>query len=116
MGACRGSRLSQASPKGVIEVPGRSSWRKGIRAEREFAKLTGGVRVPLSGAAGGPFSGDVLAFGLRWQVKWDKDGWRTLYKLLENADALALRAPRKRWLVVMPYETFIAQRGGTHDA
>ncbi len=62
--------------------------------------------MPLSGAAGGDYSGDVKALGLCWQVKSRANGWRTLYAALEGHDALAVKADRKVWLVVVPLDTF----------
>lgn len=89
---------------------GKASRNKGKRGELEFAKLIGGKRVPLSGAQDG-FEGDVLGIGLKWEVKRRKDGFKTLYKWLENErekpDALAIRADRKPWLVVIPLERFL---------
>ena len=81
---------------------GRSERRKGVEAEREFAKLIGGERVPLSGAAGGRYAGDVFGLGLKWECKRRKDGFKQLYDWLDGADALAVRADRRPWLVVMP--------------
>jgi len=86
---------------------GRSERRKGVEAEREFAKLIGGERVPLSGAAGGSYTGDVIGLGLRWECKRRRDGFKQLYDWLDGADALAVRADRKPWLVVMPLETLL---------
>lgn len=86
---------------------GRQPYDKGRRAERELARLLGGERVPLSGAAGGEYRGDVKAFGLLWQSKWEADGFRRLYRWLETHDALGLKADRKPWLVVMPIYTFL---------
>ena len=87
---------------------GRSQLRKGKRREAEFARLVGGQRVPLSGAAGGEFSQDVvLPNGWKAQVKARADGWRTLYTNLEGADLLALKADRRPWLVVLPIDRFI---------
>jgi len=86
---------------------GKSERRKGADAEREFAKLIGGERVPLSGAAGGSYTGDVVGLGLRWECKRRKDGFRQLYDWLDGADALAVRADRRPWLVVMPLETLL---------
>lgn len=55
--------------------------------------------------------GDVMGIGLKWEVKRRKDGFKTLYKWLENErekpDALAIRADRKPWLVVIPLERFL---------
>src|SRR5690606_38300400 len=86
---------------------GKRSRDKGARAEREFAKLISGERVPLSGAAGGSYTGDVVGLGLRWEVKRRADGFRSLYDWLEGKDALAVRADRRPWLVVMPLETLL---------
>ena len=86
---------------------GRRPRDKGIRAERELARMLGGQRVPLSGAAGGAFGGDIKAMGLTWQVKVEADGWRRLYRLLETHDAVAVKADRKPWLFVMPIDTFL---------
>ena len=88
-------------------MSGRRSRRKGSDAEREFAKLIGGERVPLSGAAGGSYTGDVVGLGLKWECKRRKDGFKQLYSWLEGKDALALRADRKPWLVVMPLEKLL---------
>lgn len=95
---------------------GRRPYRKGVRAERELARRLGGERVPLSGAAGGRYAGDVVALGLTWQVKVEADGWRRLYRWLEAADALALKADRRPWLVVLPLETFLRLVEVEHDA
>lgn len=89
-------------------MSGRRSKRKGNRAEREFAKLIGGERIPLSGSAGGSYTGDVKGLGLLWECKARKDGFKQLYKWLEgDADALAIKADRKEWLVVLPAEKFL---------
>lgn len=87
---------------------GKASRDKGARREREFAKLIGGTRVPLSGAMGGAYSNDVTGglFGdLRVEVKARADGWKQIYDWLlderEKPDILALKADKKPWLVVM---------------
>jgi len=90
---------------------GKRSRDKGARAEREFAKLISGERVPLSGAAGGSYTGDVVGLGLKWEVKRRADGFKELYKWLEGKDALAVRADRREWLVVMPLERFLQMVG-----
>lgn len=83
-------------------MPGKAPRRKGDSGERELARLLGGRRIPLSGAAGGVFAGDVEVPGLgRGEVKRRRDGFKELYKWLENRDFLALRADRKGWLIVM---------------
>lgn len=88
---------------------GKRSKRKGYTGEREFADLTGGKRVPLSGAADG-FKNDVIVDGLKFEVKRRKDGFKTLYKWLEDEaepDGLAIRADYKGWLVVLPLDLFL---------
>ncbi|MEK4798044.1 hypothetical protein NYE37_03820 [Thermoactinomyces sp. FSL K6-2592] len=99
---------------------GRSQKMKGNRTEREFAKLIGGRRVPLSGSAkhsGQEYTGDVEGLGMRWEVKARKDGFKTLYKWLseEAVDGLAIKADRKDWLVVLPLDTFLAMREGKDE-
>ncbi|WP_067936490.1 hypothetical protein [Alicyclobacillus kakegawensis] len=86
---------------------GRAQRDKGARAERQLAKLLGGERVPLSGAAGGSYTGDVMALGLRWEAKVRGDGFKQLYGWLEGRDALAVKADRSEWLVIMPIQTFL---------
>lgn len=89
---------------------GKASRNKGKRGELEFAKLIGGKRVPLSGAQDG-FENDVIGLGMKWEVKRRKDGFKTLYKWIEDErekpDALAIRADRKPWLVVMTLDRFL---------
>lgn len=88
-------------------MSGRRSKQKGNRTEREFAKLIVGERVPLSGAVGGKYSGDVIGLGLTWECKARKDGFKQLYKWLDSeSDALAVKADRKEWLVVIPLSKF----------
>ena len=83
--------------------------RKGTRRELECARLLGGRRVPLSGAAGGAFGGDVhLPNGWRVSCKARADGWKRLYAELEAADVLAVRADRRPWLAVLPLERLAA--------
>lgn len=86
---------------------GKRSRNKGARGEREVARLLGGERVPLSGASGGSFTGDVRALELLWEVKLRGNGFRQLYRWLEGVDALAVRADRQEWLAVMPLETLL---------
>lgn len=87
---------------------GRAPRRKGAHAEREFARLVGGRRVPLSGSAGGDFGGDVEWPGVgRGEVKRRKDGFKQLYTWLDGKDFLALRADRKEWLVVMTLDKLL---------
>lgn len=91
-------------------MSGRKSQRKGSGGEREFAKLTGGLRVPLSGAMEG-FSNDViLPNGMGVEVKRRKDMEKTLYSWIlderENPDLVAFRADNMPWIVCMTLDKF----------
>jgi hypothetical protein len=90
---------------------GASQRRKGYEAERELAKLTGGKRVPLSGAQEG-YTNDVeLPNGMKIEVKRRKGGFKTLYDWIlderEKPDVVAYRSDRKPWLVTMTLDRFL---------
>lgn len=90
---------------------GKSQRDKGARGEREFAKLTGGKKVPLSGAAKG-YANDVeLPNGMKAEVKRRKGGFKQLYDWVlderEKPDIVALRTDGMPWLVTMKLETFM---------
>ncbi len=97
---------------------GRASRRKGQRVEREFAKLTGGARVPLSGALRGNLSNDVALppdlGSLKVEVKYRTSGLSTLYKWVlddvENPDAVVVKAPNQPFLVIQKYDVWAAGR------
>jgi hypothetical protein len=63
-------------------------------------------RVPLSGAARGRFGGDVsvplLGVDRRVEVKIRAAGFRELYRWLDSAELLVVRADRSKPLVVLP--------------
>jgi hypothetical protein len=89
---------------------GKASRDKGNRTERMVVHALqdagfAGERIPLSGAAGGSFCGDVtfplLGFDRKLEVKCRADGFRELYQWLEGNDALVLKADRKEPLVVL---------------
>jgi hypothetical protein len=80
---------------------------KGSRTEREFAKLIKGEKVPLSGALGGQYSGDVKGLGLTFECKARKDGFKQMYGWLDKVDALAVKADYKEWLIVIPLSKFM---------
>lgn len=90
-------------------MSGLKSRNKGQRREREFAALIEGIRIPLSGAQKG-FENDVEGMGLSWEVKAKKDGFKMIYDYVlderEKPDAVALKADRKPWLVVMTLDKF----------
>lgn len=113
-------------------MSGKRSRDKGLRAEREIVKLheemgVHAERVPLSGAAGGSFGGDIeiecpeelrgLEHGcrpLRAEVKSraNGEGFKTLEGWLGSNDLLFLRRDRQAPIVVMPWETYRRLMGG----
>ena len=98
---------------------GRQAKRKGREGEKQVEKELNkygleAYRVPLSGALKGRFSGDVKCkiggVEKKIEVKRRKDGFKELYKFLEqdNSDMVFARADRKGWLVIMPVEQLIS--------
>jgi hypothetical protein len=95
-------------------MSGRKSKNKGYRGEKEFADLTGGRRVPLSGAAahaGEEFGNDViLPNGMKVEVKRRAEMEKTLYGWLlderEKPDLVAFRADHKPWIISMTLDQF----------
>ena len=104
---------------------GRASRQKGNRTERAIVRLLqergfAAERVPLSGAAHGRFGGDVsvpvLGIDRRIEVKCRGNGFRELYRWLNGADLLIVRADRCEPLVVIPLKlaaeiAAVAERG-----
>jgi hypothetical protein len=91
-------------------MSGRRSRSKGARTERSIVnalQVSGiaAVRVPLSGAAGGRFAGDIvlplLGRDLRIEVKARADGFRELYSWLTERDLLIVKADRQEPLVIV---------------
>jgi Holliday junction resolvase len=89
---------------------GRSAKRKGTRVERELVQLLCELglpcaRVPLSGAIGGAWSGDIhlelCGRTHKIEVKTRRE-FRTLQQRLANADLLLLKADRQPPLAVLP--------------
>jgi Holliday junction resolvase len=99
------------------EMPGgRSAKRKGTRVEHELVRQLIGLglicaRMPLSGAAGGEFSGDIH-LELRGRVHKVEVKARREFRTLHNwlaragADLLLLKADRQIPLVVLPLSFF----------
>jgi hypothetical protein len=99
-------------------LSGKPSRDKGARVEREIVNTLKehGVyaeRVPLSGAAGGSYTGDVR-FGkscANWvgEVKARKDGsgFKTLDRWLGDNDALFLKKNNADVMVVLPFDRFL---------
>jgi Holliday junction resolvase len=90
---------------------GRRSRDKGARAERALVRLLqdrgfAAERVPLSGSAGGRFSGDItiplLGVDRIAEVKIRGTGFRQLYEWLNGRDLLIVRADRHEALVILP--------------
>ena len=90
---------------------GRASREKGNRAERALVRFLqdhgfAAERVPLSGAAGGSYCGDVtvpiLDVDRLVEVKCRANGFRELYSWLEGRDLLMVKADRRDPLVVVP--------------
>lgn len=102
----------------------RHSRDKGARIEREIVNLhrSAGIsaeRVPLSGAAGGQFIGDLVIDGLgRAEVKARAGGagFALLERWLSDHDGLFLRRDRAKPLVVLPWRTYLElmTRGRDH--
>jgi hypothetical protein len=92
-------------------MSGRRSRDKGARGERQLVHLlqTAGFaaeRVPLSGAAGGRYCGDLsvplLGVDRTVEAKTRASGFRELYRWLTDRDLLVVRADRREPLVVLP--------------
>ncbi len=91
-------------------MSGRRSRDKGARAERSISNALrangiAAVRVPLSGATGGRFAGDIvlplMGRDLCVEVKARADGFRELYSWLDQRDVLIVKADRQEPLVVV---------------
>ena len=90
---------------------GRASRDKGNRFERAIIRLLqdqglAAERVPLSGAAGGSYLGDltvpVIGRDLVVEAKARANGFASLYAWLEDLDLLIIKADRRDALVVLP--------------
>jgi hypothetical protein len=90
---------------------GRRSRDKGNRVERAIVKYLqergfAAERIPLSGAAGGSYIGDltvpVLGVDRVVEVKARANGFRELYGWLTDRDILIVRADRREPLVILP--------------
>lgn len=84
----------------------------------------GAERVPLSGSAGGSYTGDfivpLLGRDLRVGAKARAKGFGTLYAWLDGRDALVVEADRKPPLVALPLALALevmraAERGPSLD-
>ena len=93
---------------------GKSSRTKGLRWEREIvnqlkAKGIQAERVPLSGSAGGSFSGDILIRGYTAEVKAraSGEGFRRLEQWKGDNDFLILARDRAKPVVLIDIDMFI---------
>jgi len=101
-------------PPSNIPSPGRRSRNKGARVEREIVALHQAMgveaeRVPLSGAAGGSYTGDVIVDKrFRAEVKARKNGagFALIERWLEGNDMLIVKSDRKEPLVVLPWNVY----------
>jgi Holliday junction resolvase len=90
---------------------GKAARRKGDRAERALVKhllkngLAGTRRVPLSGAMGGAYAGDIVIPLMEVdriaEVKVRANGFRQLYDWLAGNDLLIVKSDRNPPLVVI---------------
>ena len=65
------------------------------------------VRVPLSGAHGGVFAGDILIDGKRFEAKIRSTGFKQIYDYLADNAGLFIRADRREALIVLRVEDWI---------
>jgi hypothetical protein len=101
---------------------GKSQRDKGARVERELVNRLSeaGIeaeRVPLSGGAGGSYTGDIIIEGAKAEVKARKEGtgFALLYRWLGDNDYLIVKTDRKEPLVVMEMDQFEKLLTSTHE-
>ena len=96
---------------------GKASRDKGNRFERAFVHAcqdagVGAERIPLSGAAGGSFCGDVSVpvqgVDRRIECKNRATGFKQIYDWLGSNYALAVKRDRDNTLVVLRLSDFLA--------
>ena len=92
-------------------MSGKKSRSKGLRHEQALVNACREVgleaeRVPLSGAAGGSYTGDVMVRGRRFEAKIRANGFRELYKWIEGNYGVFLRSNRHKSLVVLRFNDF----------
>jgi len=110
-GACRASLvLGVLNRYREAAMSERRSRSKGARIERGIVNAlqaygVAAVRVPLSGAVGGRFAGDIvlplMGRDLCVEVKARADGFRELYCWLDQRDVLIVKADRQEPLVIL---------------
>ena len=96
-------------------MAGRMSRNKGLRGEREVVHVLqehgiAAERVPLSGAAGGSYTGDincpVLGRDERLEVKWRATGFTQIYGWLADHYGLVIRQDRAEPLICIRLKDF----------
>lgn len=94
---------------------GRASRDKGARTEREAVRILqehglSAERVPLSGASGGRYAGDVsvpvLGVDRTLECKCRADGFKQIYAWLADNYGLILRADRAQPLIAIRLRDF----------
>ena len=96
---------------------GKSQRDKGARVERKVVKLFDMLKIscqkmPLSGAAGGMFKGDMQFNIEGWigtaeiKARANAEGWKTIIDWLGDNDMLVLMQDRKDPLIVLPWYSF----------
>lgn len=99
-----------------MELMGKKSRDKGARGERLFVRAfqDNGIaaeRIPLSGAVGGSFMGDltapVMGINRRFECKLREDGFKEIYKWLHGNFGLLVKADRKEPLAILKLDDFI---------
>lgn len=95
---------------------GRASRDKGNRTERTIVRIGqdhgfAAERIPLSGAAGGRFVGDIsipiLGRDRVWEVKCLADGFKYDYNKLAGHDALVKKADNKEPLITLRLKDYM---------
>lgn len=80
-----------------------ASRRKGARGEREAAEALGATKISRAYQPGE----DLDWRGRAVEVKRRADGFKSLYKWLDDAGLVMMRADRKDWLVAMRVEELL---------
>lgn len=111
-------------------MSGKFSRDKGARREREVVAMHREIgvhaeRVPLSGAAGGRYSGDVAIYAraellnpfiTEVKARSEGNGFKSIRKWLGQNDALFLKEDRQPLMVVIPWAIWAELIGEKNDA
>ena len=94
---------------------GKKSRTKGQRNECAIVNLLKDAglpaeRVPLSGAAGGQFAGDIVVNGKRFEAKIRASGFKQIYEWLGDHRGLFIRSDRRELLIVLRAADWIELR------